>query len=220
MTHDFLNQVSAPRAYAAFTDLIGLWDEKLRLSEGHPFAAAEDIYRATMDAVIGVMFAADPSKSATKAQLRYCADIKAIDLPKDVDKEAHIPHAPDPPVHQAILTLSESVGVAVKSPLPVLTNWVLTKLPYMRKAKSIKDNFLKEEVEKSLRKLVGKAAEDMDVDCGKDEMLRREMLLSEKEARQPLYHSRGMYDEVFIPEMQQTFHADQKPVVRLPSRGS
>lgn len=206
MTHDFLHQVAAPRVYTAFGDLMGLWGEKTRLAEGHPFAPAEDVYRAALDAAWNVIFGANPSNNATRLQLEYCASIKAIEQPGDKDKEVHIPHAQDPAIFKAVITLTDSLAVAVQSPLPAEAHWVIRQFPYMRKAKAVKDKFMKEEVEKSLQRFAGKGANEIEATCGKDEILRREMLLSEKEGRAPLYHSKGMYDEVLhAPEMYETF---------------
>jgi hypothetical protein len=201
MTHEFLNRVATSRVYAAFGALLGLWAEKVRLAEGHPFDPTEVVYRGTLDAAWSGMFGTDPSDNATKAQLRYCISRKTLDLPKEVDKEVHIPHALEPAIFQAVTTLCDSVGVAAKSPLPAQTNWVLRKMPYIRRAHAVKDKFLKEVVEKSLEKLVGKTVDEMEITCGTDEILRREMLLSEKGIGAPLYHSRPMYDEVV-----RTFH--------------
>jgi hypothetical protein len=81
-------------------------------------------------------------------------------------------------------------------------------MPYMRKASAIKEKFLKEEVDKTLNKLVGNSpaakAIDMDVNCALEDILRREMLLSEKEGRPPIFHSRDIYDEV-VPLMASKF---------------
>ncbi|PMD44624.1 cytochrome P450 [Hyaloscypha variabilis F] len=197
MTHDFLQKVAAPRVYASFEDLMKLWAEKSRLAEGHPFAPSQDVNRAALDAVWGVMFAADPSNNATRAQFQYFASIKALDLPSDVDKEVQIPQGPDPVIFKAITALVMSVGLTAKVPLPALAHWLLRQFPYMRKLKAVKDEFLKGEVEKSLQRFAGTMGDDIQVNCGTDEVLRREKLLSENEGRAPLYHSKGMYDELF-----------------------
>jgi hypothetical protein len=198
MTHDFLHQVAAPRVYSAFEDLVNLWEEKMRLAEGHPFAPVVDLNRTGLDAVWCVMFGANQSNNATRAQTRYCASIKTLDLHKSVDMEAHIPHRADPAIFQAVTTLVDSVGIAIKTPVPATANWILGKFPYVRNSHAFKKKFLAGEVEKSIQRLSAvKDADDTQVSCAIDEILRREMILSEKEGRAPLYHSRGMYDEVF-----------------------
>jgi hypothetical protein len=196
MTPDFLHQIAAPRIYTAFRDLLKLWGEKSRLAERHPFAPAEDVYRAALDAVWNVMFLADPSNSATRTQLLYCSSIVSLNLPSDVDKEAHIPHTSDPEIFHSVITLTESMGISGNSPVPRIAHRFLSQMPYMRKAYAVKEKFVKEEVERTLDKFVGKPANEWDPTCAMDDILRREMLLSEKEGRTPMFHSRGMYDEV------------------------
>lgn len=196
MTPDFLHKTAAPRIYAAFADLINLWSEKSRLAEGHPFAAPEDVYRATLDAVWSVMFGTDPSNNATRAQAQLCSSIKDLNLPSDVDKEVHIPEAPDPPIFKAIVTLAESIETSTKSPVPRLAYWFLRQMPYMRKAIAINWEFVKGEVEKTKNKFMSIAPSEWEVSCAIDDIMRREMLLSEKEGRPPMFHSRAMYDEV------------------------
>ncbi|KAE9378358.1 cytochrome P450 [Stipitochalara longipes BDJ] len=197
MTHEFLHQVAAPRVYASFEDLMKLWGEKLRLAEGHPFAPAQDVNRAALDAVWSVMFASDPSNSATRAQFQHCASIKALNLLSNIDREVYIPQRSDPVIFKSITALVTSVGATAKSPLPALAHWLLRQFPYMRKAKAVTDKFLKAEVQKSLQKSAGKAADDIQISCGTDEILRREKVLAEKEGRAPLFHSKWMYDELF-----------------------
>jgi len=220
MTHDFLQKVAAPRVYASFEDLMKLWAEKSRLAEGHPFAPSQDVNRAALDAVWGVMFAADPSNNATRAQFQYFASIKALDLPSDVDKEVQIPQGPDPVIFKAITALVMSVGLTAKVPLPALAHWLLRQFPYMRKLKAVKDEFLKGEVEKSLQRFAGTVGDDIQVNCGTDEVLRREKLLSENEGRAPLYHSKGMYDEVLDLSCKIFSHTDPHAVIRIHSRRS
>jgi hypothetical protein len=205
MTPYFLNKTAAPRVYAAFGDLVKLWGEKARLTEGHPFAPSEDVFRATLDAVWSVMFGTDPSTNATGAQTRLCFSIKSLDLPSDVDKEVHIPEAPDPPIFKTIVTLAESIETSTKSPVPRMAHWFLRQMPYMRKAITFSLEFVKVEVEKTRKRFMGIPANEWEVSCALDDMLRREMLLSGKEGRQPMFHSRAMYDEVLTPPLRPTF---------------
>jgi hypothetical protein len=66
----------------------------------------------------------------------------------------------------------------------------------MRKSYAVKEKFIKDEVEKTKHRFMGESREDGNLTCALDEMMRREILLSEKEGRAPIFHSRAMYDEV------------------------
>lgn len=195
MTPDFLNNIAAPRIYTSFEDVIRLWGEKERLANGHPIPVADDVYRGALDAVWATVFGDDPLNSTTNAQIKICSSLKEVKLPGNIDEAAMVPMAPNPPPTQSVLTLSHSLETSVKSPIPIFAHWVLRQLPYMRRAIKIKDDFIRQEVEKTRQRFSADKS-SKDVRCAMDDIIRREMLLSEKEGREPMLHSRAMYDEV------------------------
>jgi hypothetical protein len=66
----------------------------------------------------------------------------------------------------------------------------------MRKAKTIKEDFIKPEINKTQTRFQTVKDEKRNVKCALDDILKREMLVAEKETRSPRFHSRAMYDEV------------------------
>ncbi|OWP04689.1 hypothetical protein B2J93_5708 [Marssonina coronariae] len=188
---------AAPHIYNACLDMLQLWERKSEIAKEHPFNAPGDIYRAALDAVWFMVFGANLSNSTTKASLRNLLSAKTIELPSDIDAEAPIIDAPLPPCMQSVITLSESLETSLKSPLPVLAHWFLRQTPAMRKAIAVKDKFIKEEIDKTIARFAGKQEKDMDVRCAMDDILRRETLLADKDGREPMFHSRSMYDEIF-----------------------
>lgn len=196
MTPAFLHGVAGPQIYTAFTDLLELWDQKLRLAEGHPFEASSDIYHTALDAAWAAVFGADPSNSNIRAHLKICSSTQSLELPSNMDKEVSLPTAPNPAAMQSIITLADSLETSIKSPVPKIAHWFLRQTPSMRKAKVIKDNFIKNEVEKTKQRFAAQVESDREVRCAMDDIIRREILLSEKENRTPMLHSRAMYDEV------------------------
>lgn len=196
MTPAFLQQVAAPHVYSAAMDLVKLWEEKLRLTKDHPFSAASDIYHAALDSVWGFTFGTESGVSTTKAQLQLLSSLQALDLPADVSKPANVPSGPNPPAFDAVLTLTESLEVTVRSPLPRLHHWFLRQLPYMRRAKACKDNMIADELAKAESRLTHGAEADQGVRCALDDVLRREFLAAQKEGRPPMHNTRTIYDEV------------------------
>ncbi|EHK21868.1 uncharacterized protein TRIVIDRAFT_53375 [Trichoderma virens Gv29-8] len=192
----FLHDTAAPRIYEAGLDLLQLWEQKSRIAKGHPFTAAEDIYRTAMDAIWAIVFGADPDNNVTKAQLRLYATIKSIELNNDLDTEAELPAAPFPAAVQSVLTLTDSVSTSIKSPVPKLAHWRLRQTATMKKAYKDKDVFLQEEIQKALNRVTGKKANEKLITCAIDDMIQREMLLAEKEKREPEVLSSGMSDEI------------------------
>lgn len=197
MTPAFLHQIAGPQIYTAFLDLLALWEEKSRLAQDRPFEASVDVFRTALDAAWAAVFGDDPSNSTTRAQLQLCSSTKSLQLSGSLDDEAKFPDAPNPAAKQAIITLTESLETSIKSPFPVIAHWLLRKTSSMRKAKAIKDDFIREEVEKTKNRFTGRQENEREVKCAMDDILRREMLSSEKENRAPMFHSRAMYDEVF-----------------------
>ncbi|KAL5323528.1 hypothetical protein ACEPPN_008066 [Leptodophora sp. 'Broadleaf-Isolate-01'] len=197
MTPAFLQKIAAPQIYTSCLDMLDVWEEKSRIAQGHPFEAPNDVYRAALDAVWFLVFGADISNSTTKATLRGLSSIQNLELPINTDTEAKIPDAPLPESMAAVVHLTETLETSVKSPIPVLVHWVIRQLPSYRKATAIKDNFIRDEVEKTRIRFEGRSEKDLDVRCAMDDIMRRELSACEKEGRAPMFHSRAMYDEIF-----------------------
>ncbi|ELR06955.1 hypothetical protein GMDG_08189 [Pseudogymnoascus destructans 20631-21] len=191
----FLHQTAAPHIYAAGLDLLQLWEQKSRLTKGHPFAA-DDLYGTAMDAVWAIVFGADIDNSTTKAQLKLYSTIKSIHLENDLDSPVELPSAPYPAAVQSILTLTDSVETSIKSPVPVLAHWVLRQTSKMKKAYKDKDQVIGDEINKAVKRATSKDAKEKTITCAIDDFVQREMLLAQKENRQPEAQGRGMYDEI------------------------
>ncbi|CAG8981800.1 hypothetical protein HYALB_00004743 [Hymenoscyphus albidus] len=192
----FLHQTAAPHIYAAGLDLIQLWEQKARLAKGHPFVAADDLYRTAMDAVWSIVFGADIDNSTTKAQLKLYSTIKSIQLKNDLDSPVDLPSAPYPAAVQSILTLTDSVETSIKSPVPVLAHWFLRQTSTMKKAYKDKDQVIGDEINKAVKRATSKDPNEKTITCAIDDFVQREFLLAQKENRQPEADGRGMYDEI------------------------
>jgi hypothetical protein len=213
MTPGFLHQTAAPQIYTTCLDFLQVWEEKARLSKKHPFVAAvlDAVSRSSLSVscvswvwqvtdyfkVWAITFGADPSNSTTKVGLRMYSSMKSLALPMNIHAEDLIPEAPWLSPMMSITTLADSLETSVQSPFPVLAHWFLRQMPAMRRAHAVRDNLIEKEVAKTLTRLRRRAERDGDVRCALDEMIRREMMLSEKEGRAPIFHSRAMYDEVW-----------------------
>ncbi|PVH73733.1 cytochrome P450 [Cadophora sp. DSE1049] len=197
MTPGFLHGIAAPQIYTACEDMLDVWQEKARISQGHPFEAPSDVYHAALDAVWSLVFGADISNSTTKSAFRSLSSTQNLQLPNEVDEEAIIPEAPLPATMAAIVSLVDTLTISITSPMPVLTHWIIRQLPNYRRTAKIRDNLIRDEVEKTRIRFEGKKEKDLDVRCAMDDIMRRELSACEKEGRAPMYHSRAMYDEIF-----------------------
>ncbi|KAI1360925.1 cytochrome P450 [Xylaria arbuscula] len=199
MTPSFLNDVSAPRIYAAFTSLIEMWAQKARLAKGHPFSAGDDFYTAALDAIWAVTFPFDLNDSVIATQHNLLASTDDIDaiLPANIDDPAIFPVAQMKSAQKSILTITESISILIGSPFPRIVHWFVRQLPYMRNARSVKEEMIKGELEKATSRFEKNANNKLEASCAMDEILYRELAAAKKENRAPVYHTRAIYDELF-----------------------
>ncbi|KAJ5774111.1 cytochrome P450 [Penicillium paradoxum] len=199
MTPAFLNEVSAPRIYEAFASLIDLWTEKSRLANGRPFSASDDVYKAALDAIWAVTFPYDTKDSVINArrQLLPSASSTSTALFTTNDEPVDFPEPAINAGQNSVLTLTESLESIMMSPMPRLAFWLLSKLPYMRKAIAAKESMIATELERAKVRFAGTAKEDQVARCAMDDILRRELVAAEKENREPAYSTRTIFDELF-----------------------
>lgn len=115
------------------------------------------------------------------------------EIPVNIDEPVEFTDAIIPDIFSAILTLANSVTDTELSPAPQLTSWILRKMPYMKKATAIKDQYLREKVDEysNLSHNMGKPHSAL------HSVLFREQSIAMKDGRQPNYHKRAIADEVF-----------------------
>jgi hypothetical protein len=177
------------------TALIDLWTEKTEMAKGHPFSAFHDIYNAALDAIVAATFGLDGEKNTTSTQIEFLSNPSAstVRVSKDTDEAVDFPQAPNPPEFDAILTLTESLEPTIKSPVPRLHHWFLRQMPYMRKARALKESLINGQIEKATKRF---AEGDIEKRCALDDVMHREMTAAKKEARAPVYTTRPISDEV------------------------
>lgn len=190
---------------------MNLWIEKARLVNGHPFSASEDVYNAALDAIWTVTFPLEAGDTIMKSQWKQVVEMQSLDgdLPINRDIPAIFPEMDVPIGAKAVLTLTESVGYMVISPLPKFTFWVLSQLPYMRKAHAAKENMISDALEKAKSRMTSGSQDSDEIPrCALDDILRRELMAAKKEEREPVYKTRAIYDEVsFSVDVSLTDHA-------------
>lgn len=112
----------------------------------------------------------------------------------DINEAVEFPSVPNPPAFQAILTLTDSLVVAMQSPFPVLAHKILSLTPSMRQAKKAKNDYIGGELAKADRRFT--EDKNSTVRCGMEYVLKREVARAKKEGRKPVYHTTAIYDEV------------------------
>jgi cytochrome P450 len=196
MSPSFLNNVAAPQIYDTALELVNLWREKERLAAGRPFNVSDDVYKGALDVIWAATLATD--SGTTKKQQELLANTKHIDLSQDVNTAVTFPTAKDPPAFEAILTVVESTGIAMKSMTPRFSHkFALHMYPTLRRAVKTKDRLLTDSLEMAWRKFSSGTEEEDDVKCALDLIVQRESSMAKKEGRAPAYDTPAIRDELF-----------------------
>ncbi|KIX99549.1 uncharacterized protein Z520_05125 [Fonsecaea multimorphosa CBS 102226] len=194
MTPAFLHEVAGPQIYGSTETFIKLWDFKAQVAQGHAFEAGQDIYNVALDVIFATTFGLQIKDSNTSAQLQQLSAAKSLDPPQSLTDPISFPAFHRPADFEAIATLTESLEVSVKAPFPRFAHWVIRQFPYMRKARAYKEKLFSDMVVESLRK---QSSGNQVKRSALDDILQRETAAAKKEDRQPEYHSRAIYDELF-----------------------
>jgi len=116
----------------------------------------------------------------------------------DTREAVEFPQVQMPHAQESILTLTESLELSIKSPVPRTAHWFLRKLPYMRKAHAYKENMIATELDKAKKRFSEGSLEKQVTRCAMDDVLRRELAAAKKEDREPNYKTRAIFDEVSL----------------------
>ncbi|KAF6804559.1 cytochrome p450 [Colletotrichum sojae] len=192
MAPTFITEVSAPEVYKSISTLIRLWKIKCEQAGDRPFSAHHDVTYAALDSIFASSFGLPEPESITIQQLKAVQDT----LPKvsEDSAEAVFSEGDIPSPFSAILTLTSSVTDTQLSPAPVLTSWVLRKLPYMRRAIAVKEKYILDRIDEAIKLIEGGNTEPR---SALHSVLLRERELAAKESRQPDYYKRSIFDEFF-----------------------
>lgn len=197
MAPGFLNGIAAPQLHANFTDLITLWTEKMRLSEGRSFSATHDIYGTALEAIWAATFGIEGAKTITRNNISLLSPKKSITMPSASDDAAEFDSAPAPPEFDAVLKITDGIEDTIKSPFPRVMGW-FTRVWSLRAWHRVKDQMVHREVAKAEERMA-----QINGDMGKmsnavDHMLRREKMAADRQNRKPGYHSEVMVAEASL----------------------
>jgi cytochrome P450 len=191
MAPTFIREISAPEVYKSIETLVKLWRQKCDLAQGRPFQAHGDITYSALDAIFGSSFGLPEEESITVRRLDAISG-HTPEIPIDIDSPVSFPSGAVPPVFSAVLTLGESGSSTQLSPFPVLTSWVIQKLPYMKRATAIKNAYIRSKVDECMPHM-----DATKPNSALHSVLLREKDVAAKQDREPKYYSRAIADELF-----------------------
>lgn len=144
-------------------------------------------------------------------------------LQSHADHPIPFPSTPTPTIFSAALDLARSAGTVQLSPFPRLTSFLIRQLPYMRRAKAVKDAYIRAAIDACLALMSNETVNHhnrnsngnnkSNKDGGNNSsnknddtvpfipttalqsVLLRERTLALKASRPPSYHSQAIYDE-------------------------
>jgi hypothetical protein len=196
ITPNFLHSVTAVQLHSSLSNLCGLWKEKMRLAQGRPFSVVNDIFNSGLEAIWASTFGLGGSVIATLPQIQLLSLLKAIPLPTGFDEPANVPVTPYPPEFAAIMTIVGTANETAKSLFPAMASWFISRTQPFKRALSIKEQIIADLISKTSTHFTTEKKPDLKVTCAMDAILRRELIVAEKQSREPNFYSRDVIDEV------------------------
>jgi hypothetical protein len=196
-TDVFISQTAAPEIYSKAQMLVELWDKKTRISQGRPFEAGTDLYNYAMDIITAVAFGIDRSRSMLYMNIDYLAT--NYDSKCDPSTETKVYEFPELPLTKelaALITITQSVGIAGRALIPTLRHWIYRQTSEWKEAYTAKEALISNQINSSVECLNTKRMAEDDTKSAVDQMIFREAQEAAKEGRSPDFHSRTIYDEV------------------------
>jgi hypothetical protein len=211
MTPTLLNNTAAPAIYEKVLHLVDLWQLKTRLAAGRPFSAAEDIHHAALDAVLSFSFGNGFPHSATKPQIELLSSTDASTLQGNSAQLREPVKFPEAKIHDSIksmLDLTNGIEHIKSSISPRLMWWIITKMPYLSRAKRIKDTFIQEEIKKATDILSQKSLDNGEprMRSAVELIVDRQETFAKKDEREPNFFSSVIFDEVSSDRDPQSTH--------------
>ncbi|KAF2828307.1 cytochrome P450 [Ophiobolus disseminans] len=197
MAPQFLHNIAVPQLHSNFKDLVDMWSEKMRLSEGRPFSVKHDIYITGLEAIWGAVFGNQGSETVTRKQIDVLSRQKNVQIPSSTDDAVEFAEVAAPPAFDAVLKLTDSLEHVGKSPFPRTLGFAMRYFPSISKHVKVKDRAVSEEIAKAEKRMAENKGDTNKMTNAVDHMLRREQIGAEKQHRAPDYQSKVMVAELF-----------------------
>lgn len=196
MSPAFLNTVVAPAIHMSIQDLLVLWKNKARLTQGRPFEAGKDIVRGIVDVILLATFGTQTGLSKSQAQL--LSNLASVDLPSHIDVPTDLPSAEESEAYSQIRILVDSIQIGMSSPAPKQhMSFALKFFPSLVKARNYTDKMMTDVLESAWKKFSTGTDQDDQVTSAVDLLIQREAQMARKQNRKAMYDTRVIRDELF-----------------------
>ncbi|KAK4641205.1 LOW QUALITY PROTEIN: hypothetical protein QC761_610300 [Podospora bellae-mahoneyi] len=179
MTSTFLNGHVGPAIYNKGSELMRLFEMKVRLARGRPFSVKKDFEYASLDCMLEFAFGRNWVDTAVGEQVKVVGGLTedSLVIPVSVDEPVDFPLG-----EISVYEAPEIVEKTINAIMPKLQTWWWSQQGWYKKIFDDKEKAMKAQ---------GK------IETGVEHMLMREAARAEKEGREPDFESQVFRDELF-----------------------
>jgi cytochrome P450 len=195
--HSSLKQVNAPASHVKVEEFITMWKEKMRLAQGRPFEALEDLGFLTYDVMCAAGMGSDNDENAVTGMLeRLRSGREDLTPPSNKDALFVFPEGDKPALLEAMNAVAQSAGVAGSTPSPRIFHLINNRRASMKKALRDKRSIMLKYVLQASNRLAKEGA-SFQPRSAVDYIVSREVSMAEKAGRKPVLDSPRMTDGIF-----------------------
>nr|APA36956.1 3-acetyltrichothecene C-4 hydroxylase [Fusarium praegraminearum] len=198
MLPSFIQKVAGPRFHSNIMRLVRVWELKAKIANGSPFLATGDIQGAVLDAVYSFAFGEYYKSSTTLPNIEILEKLNTNNTPNS-DKPIDFPDVAFDELINATLDLAKAPQGVQGSPIAKVQAKVMMNMPYFRRVRKIRDEFLRGGIRSAVSKLPSESglSDSPPATSAVEQMVLRETLLAKAENRSPNYLSTMMQGELF-----------------------
>ncbi|OBS24853.1 hypothetical protein FPOA_05390 [Fusarium poae] len=202
MLPSFIQKVAGPAFHANIMRLVRVWELKAKIADGSPFLATQDIQGAVLDAVYSFAFGEYYKSSTTLPKIEMLEKWNTEHTSRNTDKSVQpfdFPGVAFDDLINATIDLAKAPQGLQGSPIAKIQAKVTMNMPYFRRVRKIRDDFLRSSLRSAVSRLPkeGSKSSGPSVTSAVDQMVLRETALAQAENRSPNYFSTMMQGELF-----------------------
>ncbi|VBB84782.1 Putative cytochrome P450 E-class, group IV [Podospora comata] len=194
MTSTFLNGHVGPAIYNKGSELMRLFEMKVRLARGRPFSVKKDFEYASLDCMLEFAFGRNWVDTAVGEQVKVVGGLteESLVVPVSVDEPVDFPLGEIVDFLKSVYEAPEIVEKTINAIMPKLQTWWWSQQGWYKKIFDDKEKAMKAQVAIGINNF-----QQGKIETGVEHMLMREAARAEKEGREPDFESQVFRDELF-----------------------
>lgn len=197
MSPKFLRTVARAHLHPIALSMVNGWRQSVRLSQGRPFEASQDIRESLLDSICSVTLGS--SLGVTQSREKYLLS-EHDPAPKrrgdDIDLAAPIPRCQTPPDFHAILDLMETLEIFLQVPVgaSLIHKCAVNPVPSLREASRRVKALIDTSMKRGLELL--SAGIDSNILSATDLLVSKQVQLAHKQSGSQRYSYKDIHDEL------------------------